>query len=66
MTDRAFHDAILKENGIPIDMIRPSLTEQTLTPDYKPDWKFYAETPRNELACCATVGTLARVWPLEG
>ena len=27
MTDRAFHDAVLEENAIPIDMIRASLTE---------------------------------------
>jgi hypothetical protein len=45
MTDRQFHDAILKENAIPIDMIRALLAERKLTPDYKPDWKFYAKTP---------------------
>ena len=37
MTDRAFHDAILKENAIPIEMVRASLTNQALTPDYVPD-----------------------------
>ena len=36
MTDRAFHDAILKENAIPIEMVRASLTGRKLTPDYKP------------------------------
>jgi hypothetical protein len=41
MTDRDFHDAILRENGIPIDMVRALLTGRKLTPSYKPDWKFY-------------------------
>ncbi|MGP0069994.1 MAG: DUF885 family protein [Isosphaeraceae bacterium] len=44
MTDRAFHDAVLKENAIPIDMIRASLTNQALTPDYTTTWKFYVPT----------------------
>jgi uncharacterized protein (DUF885 family) len=43
MTERAFHDAILKENRIPIAMVRASLTGQKLTRDYRPDWKFYGE-----------------------
>jgi len=41
MTDREFHDAILRENGIPIDMVRALLSGRKLTPNYKPDWKFY-------------------------
>jgi len=41
MTDREFHDAILKENRIPIEMVRAILTKQKLARDYKPDWKFY-------------------------
>jgi hypothetical protein len=44
MTDRAFHDAILKENGIPIEMVRALLTNQDLTPEYAPSWKFYGAT----------------------
>ena len=44
MTDRAFHDAILKENAIPIEMVRASLTNQDLSADYTPSWKFYAST----------------------
>jgi uncharacterized protein (DUF885 family) len=45
MTDRQFHDRILKENGIPIDMVRALLAERKLTADYSPDWKFYAAPP---------------------
>jgi hypothetical protein len=41
MTDREFHDAILRENGIPIDMVRALLTGCKLSPNYVTDWKFY-------------------------
>ncbi len=48
MTDREFHDRILKENGIPIEMVRALLAERKLTADYTPDWKFYqAPTIKN-------------------
>ena len=43
MTNRQFHDAILRENRIPIEMIRASLTKQPLTPDYRTPWKFSGE-----------------------
>ena len=42
LTDRDFHDRILKENGIPIDMLRALLAERKLSADYTPDWKFYS------------------------
>jgi uncharacterized protein (DUF885 family) len=45
MTNRAFHDAILKENRIPIEMVRALLTKQKLTRDYKTNWKFYGPNP---------------------
>jgi uncharacterized protein (DUF885 family) len=41
MTDRAFHDTILKENRIPIEMVRAILTKQKLTRDFKTQWRFY-------------------------
>jgi hypothetical protein len=41
MTNRAFHDAILKENRMPIEMVRAILTKQRLTRDFKSSWKFY-------------------------
>ena len=43
MTARDFHDAILRENSIPIEMIRASLTRQELTPEFKTSWRFYGE-----------------------
>jgi uncharacterized protein (DUF885 family)/dienelactone hydrolase len=41
MRDREFHDRVLKENAIPIDMVRALLAQRTLTRDHAPDWKFY-------------------------
>jgi uncharacterized protein (DUF885 family) len=47
MTNRSFHDAILQENAIPIEMIRASLTGAQLTRDFKSNWRFYeAAAPR--------------------
>ncbi len=45
MTDREFHDAVLRENAIPVEMIRASLTKEKLTRDYKTSWKFYGPIP---------------------
>ena len=45
MTPRAFHDAILRENRIPIEMMRATLTKQPLTRDFKTSWKFYGPAP---------------------
>lgn len=45
MTNRAFHDAVLKENRIPIEMVRASLTKQKLTRDFVSSWKFYGPSP---------------------
>jgi dipeptidyl aminopeptidase/acylaminoacyl peptidase/uncharacterized protein (DUF885 family) len=50
MTDRAFHDAILTQNSIPIEMIRAALTDVRLTPDYEPSWRFAGVTPGKEQA----------------
>jgi uncharacterized protein (DUF885 family) len=45
MTDRAFHDAILHENTMPIELLRADLEQQKLTGDFKTNWKFYGEHP---------------------
>ncbi|MFQ5749393.1 MAG: DUF885 family protein [Planctomycetota bacterium] len=45
MDDRGFHDAILRQNSIPVEMIRAALTEAPLSPDYRPNWKFAGEHP---------------------
>jgi uncharacterized protein (DUF885 family) len=41
MTNRAFHDAILTENRMPVEMVRAPLTNQKLTRDFKTSWRFY-------------------------
>ena len=41
MTDREFHDTILKMNAIPVEMVRASLTKQPLDAGFVSDWKFY-------------------------
>ncbi len=40
MPEKDFHDAILQQNSIPIEMIRARLKDQTLTPDFKTCWRF--------------------------
>jgi uncharacterized protein (DUF885 family) len=44
MTNREFHDAILKEGSMPVVMVRALLTEQPLTPDRAPQWRFYDDS----------------------
>lgn len=41
MTNKQFHDAILKENAIPVEMVRAILTKQKLSKDFKTNWRFY-------------------------
>ena len=41
MTNRAFNDALLKENRIPIEMLRAAITNQKLTRDFVTSWRFY-------------------------
>ena len=43
MTEKQFHDAVLKENAIPIEMIRADFMHEKLTRDYVPHWKFYGD-----------------------
>lgn len=41
MTEREFHDAVLRENTIPVELIRARLKGETLTRDFTADWRFY-------------------------
>jgi hypothetical protein len=41
MTYKQYHDAILHENSLPIEMLRAILTNQPVTRDYKTNWRFY-------------------------
>lgn len=42
MTYKQFHAAVLKENNMPIEMVRATLTNQLLKADFKTKWKFYS------------------------
>ncbi|WP_262919114.1 hypothetical protein [Niabella hibiscisoli] len=41
MTYKQYHDAILRENSMPLEMLRAILTNQDLKKDFKTNWKFY-------------------------
>jgi uncharacterized protein (DUF885 family) len=43
MSARDFHDAILKENKMPIAMVRAKLTKEKLTRNHVADWHFAGE-----------------------
>ncbi len=43
MTDRDFHDTVLRQNAIPIEMVRAAISDVGLEPDYEPRWRFYDE-----------------------
>ncbi len=45
MTDRQYHDAILRENMMPVEILRAILTDQKLTPDFKSSWRFLDASP---------------------
>jgi hypothetical protein len=40
MSERSFHDAILRENAIPIELLRAILTDQKLPRGFKTSWRF--------------------------
>ena len=40
MTDRAFHDAVLRQNSIPIELVRADLSGAKLTRDLATTWRF--------------------------
>jgi len=43
MSDREFHDRVLKNNSIPIEMVRAALSGMELQRDHQPAWQFYGE-----------------------
>lgn len=40
MTNRAFHDSVIQQNSIPIELIRAALTDIPLNRNYRSQWKF--------------------------
>ena len=45
MTDRQFHDTILHEGSMPIELLRAEMENGKLSPDFQTSWKFYGEHP---------------------
>jgi hypothetical protein len=43
MSEKAFHDEILRQGSMPIALVRLALTKQKLTRDMEIDWKFYGD-----------------------
>jgi len=43
MTNRQYHDAILHENMMPVEILRAILTNEKLTPEFKGSWRFLDE-----------------------
>ncbi len=46
MTNRQFHDAVLRAGDMPVEMVRAVLENRPLTRDYTAQWKFEGENPR--------------------
>jgi Bacterial protein of unknown function (DUF885) len=45
LTNRTMHDALLREGGMPIEMVRALLTGQAPEKEFKASWKFYGNAP---------------------
>ena len=43
MSLKQYHDAILHENSMPVEMLRALLSHKKLNRDEKPEWRFYKE-----------------------
>ncbi|MBW8687548.1 DUF885 family protein [Chitinophaga rhizophila] len=41
MTYQQYHDAVMKENSLPVEMVRAILTNQQLGKDFRTSWRFY-------------------------
>lgn len=43
MTYKQYHDAVMHENAMPVEMVRAILTDQKLNRNFKSTWKFYGK-----------------------
>lgn len=41
MTYKQYHDAVMRENSMPVELVRAILTNQVLTKEFRSSWKFY-------------------------
>ncbi|KAF2162463.1 hypothetical protein M409DRAFT_27087 [Zasmidium cellare ATCC 36951] len=42
-TEKEFHDRIMKENMMPIELLRAVLKQDPLSPDWQSQWRFYSQ-----------------------
>ncbi len=45
MTEKSFHDEILRQGSMPISLLKLALGKERLTRDMSIDWKFYGDLP---------------------
>jgi len=45
MTEKQFHDALLQDGPMPIELLRADLTHQKVTQDFRSTWQFYGPHP---------------------
>lgn len=43
MTNKQFHDAVMRENSLPVEMVRATLLKKELPEDYETSWRFYED-----------------------
>lgn len=43
MTVKQYHDAVMRENSLPVEMVRATLLNLDLPKDYKTSWRFYED-----------------------
>ena len=43
MTAKAFHDTILREGSMPVEMLRAAMTDVPLSRAYRSRWKYYGD-----------------------
>lgn len=43
MSYRQYHDAVMRENNLPVELVRAILTNQPLSRDFKTSWRFYGK-----------------------
>ncbi len=41
MIEKEFHDRILRENEMPIELLRALMEDEPLIPNFKASWRFY-------------------------
>jgi len=41
MSEKTFHDRVMRENQMPIELLRALMEDQPLTRDHKSSWRFY-------------------------